>query len=26
LLDLSDAEPRVLRPGPIPEEALLLSR
>ena len=26
LLDLSDAEPRVLRPGPVPDEALLLSR
>jgi len=26
LLDVSDAEPRILRPGPVPEEALLPSR
>lgn len=26
VLDVSDAEPRILRPGPVPEEALLVSR
>ena len=26
MLDVSDAEPRILRPGPVPEEALLVSR
>src|SRR5262249_58852158 len=26
MLDISNAEPRILRPGPVPEEALLVSR